>query len=290
MRIAQITDLHVAEDGGFMRTFVDANAKLAAAVAFLEERSGGLDAVLVTGDVTNDGRPEQYELLLDLLAPLSVPTYVVPGNHDEREAFRSAFGDRSWMPATGPIDYVVDDHPVRLVGIDTTEPERHDGVFHPEQALWLDTVLAERPDVPTVVFGHHPPFLTGLWLFDAIRLTGSEHLREVVSRHPQVRLVVSGHVHRPVSSTWGTVALTTSPSTTHQSRCDLHPDEGAGVTDETPMLQIHQVGPDQVVTHTMPFEAPTRNLEFGELIPDWPAARDRIVAGPPFPKGAGGMF
>ena len=30
MRIAQITDLHVAEDGGFMRSFVDANAKLGA--------------------------------------------------------------------------------------------------------------------------------------------------------------------------------------------------------------------------------------------------------------------
>lgn len=290
MRIAQITDLHVAEDGGFMRDFVDANAKLAAAVTFLEERSGALDAVLITGDVTNGGRPEQYELLLDLLAPLSVPTYVVPGNHDEREPFRAAFGDRPWMPAEGPIDFVVEDHPVRLVGIDTTEPDRHDGVFHPEQAEWLDAVLSEQPDRPTVLFGHHPPFLTGLWLFDAIRLTGAEHLREVVARHPQVRLVVSGHVHRPVSSTWGTVALTTSPSTTHQSRCDLHPDEGAGVTDETPMLQIHQVGPDQVITHTMPFEAPGRNLEFGDLISDWPAARDRIVAGPPFPKGPGGMF
>jgi 3',5'-cyclic-AMP phosphodiesterase len=290
MRIAQITDLHVDTDGGFMRSFVDANAKLAAAVAFLEERSGGLDAVLVTGDVTNHGRPEQYELLLELLAPLTIPTYLVPGNHDEREAFRTAFGDRAWVPAAGPVDYVVDDHPVRLIGIDTTEPDRHDGEFHPEQAEWLDAVLSEQPDRATVIFGHHPPFLTGLWLFDAMRLNGSELMRDIVARHPQVRLVVSGHVHRPVSSAWGTVALTTAPSTTHQNRCDLHPDEGAGVTDETPMLQIHRIGPDQVITHTMPFEAPTKSLLFNEIIPDWPAARDRIIAGPPFPKNAGSMF
>ncbi len=290
MRIAQITDLHVAEDGTFMRSFVDANAKLAAAVAFLEERSASIDAVVVTGDVTNDGHPEQYALLRELLDPLTIPTYLVPGNHDDLEGFRTAFADRPWMPAEGPVDYVVDDHEVRLVGIDTTEPDRHDGVYHPTQAEWLDATLAARPDVPTVLFGHHPPFLTGLWLFDAIRLTGAEHLRAVVERHPQVRLVVSGHVHRPVSTVWGGVQLTTSPSTTHQSRCDFHPDEGAGVVDETPMLQIHDVGIDGVVTHTVPFEAPTKTLEIGALVSDWPSARDRIAAGPPFPKGAGGMF
>jgi 3',5'-cyclic AMP phosphodiesterase CpdA len=290
MRIAQITDLHVDTDGGFMRSFVDANAKLATAVEFLQERAGGLDALLITGDVTNDGRPEQYELLHELLEPLTIPTYLVPGNHDEREAFRAAFSDRPWMPVDGPIDYVIDDHQARLVGIDTTEPDRHDGEFHPEQAEWLDAVLSEQPDRPTVLFGHHPPFFTGLWLFDAMRLNGAERLRDVVARHPQVRLIVSGHVHRPVSAAWGTVALTCSPSTTHQNRCDLHPDEGAGVTDETPMLQIHHLDGDMVITHSMPFERPGKELDFESLIPNWPAARERIAAGPPFSKAEGGMF
>jgi 3',5'-cyclic AMP phosphodiesterase CpdA len=232
MLIAQITDLHVAQDGTFMRRFVDANEKLAGAVAFLNDRSHQVDAVVATGDLTNDGEAEQYTLLRKLLDELRVPLYLVPGNHDERDGFRAAFADKEWMPASGPIDYVIDEHEVRLVGIDTTEPGRHDGVFHPEQAGWLDDVLGRRPDTPTLLFCHHPPFLTRLWLFDAIRLTGAEVLREVVARHPQVKQIVSGHVHRPVSSSWGATALTTSPSTTHQSRCDLHPDEGAGIVDE----------------------------------------------------------
>lgn len=290
MRIAQITDLHIAEPDTYMRGFVDANAKLAAAVAFLNERADRIDAVVATGDLTNDGRPEQYRLLRELLEPLRLPLYLVPGNHDEVDEFRAAFADRTWVPEAGPVDFVIDDHPVRLVGIDTTEPDRHDGVFHPAQAEWLDATLAARPDVATVVFGHHPPFLTRLWLFDAIRLTGAELLRDVVARHPQVRLVMSGHVHRPVSSAWATTQLTCSPSTTHQSRCDLHPDEGAGIVDETPMLQVHLVEDDGVITHSMPFEAPARTIEIGALVTDWASARDRIVAGPPFPKGPGGMF
>lgn len=290
MRIAQITDLHVAEPDTYMRGFVDANAKLSAAVAFLNERADRIDAVVATGDLTNDGRPEQYRLLRELLEPLRLPLYLVPGNHDEVDEFRAAFAGTPWLPAEGPVDYAVDDHEVRLVGLDTTEPDRHDGVFHEAQAEWLDATLAARPDVPTVVFGHHPPFFTRLWLFDAIRLTGADLLRDVVARHPQVRLVLSGHVHRPVSSAWGATQLTCAPSTTHQSRCDLHPDEGAGIVDETPMLQVHLVEDGSVVTHSMPFERPARTIEIGSLVSDWPSARDRIVAGPPFPKGPGGMF
>jgi 3',5'-cyclic-AMP phosphodiesterase len=290
MRIAQITDLHVAEPGTFMRSFVDANEKLAAAVAFCNARADRLDAVLITGDLTNDGTPEQYRLLRELLEPLRVPYYAVPGNHDEGAPFRAAFADQPWLPATGPVDYVVDAHEVRLIGLDTTEPDRHDGVFHAAQAEWLDATLAARPEVPTVLFCHHPPFLTKLWLFDAIRLTGAELLRDVVARHPQVRQIVSGHVHRPVSSAWGTTALTCSPSTTHQSRCDLDPDDGAGIVDESPMLQVHLVDATSVITHSMPFEPAARTIEIGALVQDWAAARDRIVAGPPFPKGPGGMF
>lgn len=290
MLIAQITDLHVAEPDTFMRRFVDANVKLSAAVGYLNDRADRIDAIVATGDLTNDGTVEQYRLLRELLAPLRVPCYLVPGNHDEVDAFRIAFADCAWLPASGPIDYVVDDFDVRMIGLDTTEPGRHDGVFREEQAQWLDMVLAERPDAPTLLFCHHPPFFTRLWLFDAIRLTGAELLRDVVARHPQVRQIVAGHVHRPVSTMWGATAVTTSPSTTHQSRCDLHPDDGAGIVDETPMLQLHSFTEGAFITHSTPFEPAAHTIEIGALVSDWPSARDRIIAGPPFPKGPGGMF
>lgn len=290
MWIAQITDLHVAEDGTFMRTFVDANEKLAVAVQYLNERADKIDALVITGDLTNDGRPEQYELLRALLSPLKMPCYLVPGNHDEIEEFRTAFADQAWMPTSGSIDYVIDDHEVRLIGLDSTQEGRHDGEFFAAQAAWLDATLAAWPDVPTFIFLHHPPFLTHLWLFDAIRLTGAELLRDVVARHSQVRQIVAGHVHRPVSTVWGTTQLTTAPSTTHQSRCDLWPTEGAGINDEPPMLQLHLFGGDSFITHSTPFEAAAKTLEIGNMVSDWPSARDRIVAGPPFPKGPGGMF
>jgi Icc protein len=288
--IAQISDLHVAEPDGFMRRFVDANAKLSAAIDYLHTRAERPQVVLATGDLTNDGRVEQFQLLRRLLEPLEVPVFPVPGNHDEREAFRAAFADRAWMPDSGPIDYVVDDYPVRLIGMDTSEPDRHDGTIDDAQLAWLDETLAAEPGTPTLLFLHHPPFLTGLWMFDAIRLNGATELRTVVERHPQVVQIVAGHVHRSISSHWGATVLTTAPSTTHQSRCDLHPDEGAGITDDQPMLQLHQWTGEAFVTHTTTFEPPAKAIEISELVSDWERAKKGILAGPPFPKGPGGLF
>jgi 3',5'-cyclic AMP phosphodiesterase CpdA len=161
MIIAQITDLHIAEEGGYLRRFVDANAKLAAALEFLSTRHRQPDVVLATGDLVNDGRPAQYGLLRELLAGYDAPLYLVPGNHDDRETFRDAFGDLDWVPREGPIDYVVEDHQLRLVGLDTTEPDRHDGNLDVAQLEWLDRALAEAPDHPTLVFLHHPPSRPG---------------------------------------------------------------------------------------------------------------------------------
>ena len=53
------------------------------------------DLLLITGDLTDIGSPEEYAWLRELLAPLAMPMFVVPGNHDEaaRQFDGMAFGD-----------------------------------------------------------------------------------------------------------------------------------------------------------------------------------------------------
>ena len=170
MLIAQISDLHIAEAGNFMRKFVDANAKLAAAVDYLNAMQLRPDVVIATGDLTDHGRPEQYELLAAILDELDVPLLLIPGNHDEREPFRDAFAaTHPYLPREGPIQYVIDDYDVRLIAVDTTRVDHHDGEVDDERLAWLDRTLAQRPDDPTVVFLHHPPFTTasGGWTASA---------------------------------------------------------------------------------------------------------------------------
>ena len=125
MLVAQITDLHVAPDGSFMREFVDSNVLLARAVEYLNSMTPRPDVVLATGDLTDHGTAEEYGLLREILGVLEVPLFLVPGNHDEVDVLRVEYGSPEY--ARESFDYIVDEFPVRLVAVDSTVVGRHDG-------------------------------------------------------------------------------------------------------------------------------------------------------------------
>jgi len=283
--VAQITDLHVAPDGSFMREFVDSNALLARAVTYLNTMTPRPDVVLATGDLTDHGTAEEYGLLREILGALEVPLFLVPGNHDEVDELRAVCG--SWGSVRDDeFDSVVDDFPVRLLALDSTVVGRHDGEIDSEQLAWLDATLTDAPDRPTLIYLHHPPFETGIWWMDCIGLTGARELEAVVRRHPQVRLVVAGHVHRSVTSTWGTTVVSTAPSTCHQTAVALHTDCPPRITNEPPMLALHHWNGDAFVSHVTVFEDVASELDLTQLMSDWETAKTSILARGPMVKGA----
>jgi len=253
MLIAQLTDLHIKPPGRLAYGLVDTAAMLRAAVASLLAQRPRPDLVLLTGDLTDAGRPEEYALLRELLAPIECPIYVVPGNHDDRAALRAGFADHAYLPpGDGFIQYVVEDHAVRLVGLDTVTPGEAGGLLCGTRLAWLEARLAAAPDRPTVVFLHHPPFSTGISHMDAIGLAGSAEFAAVIRRHPQVERVLAGHLHRPIQARWAGTLASTAPSSAHQVLLDLTPDAAAGFTLEPPGYQLHLFTPASgMVSHTV---------------------------------------
>ena len=92
--IAQITDMHIRPSGKKAYGVVDTEAMLRAAVASIAAQPRQPDLVIASGDLTDCGLVEEYELLRDILAPLAMPVRLLPGNHDRRENLRLVFGDR----------------------------------------------------------------------------------------------------------------------------------------------------------------------------------------------------
>ena len=76
-----------------------------------------------------------------------------------------------------------------------------------------------------------------------------ERFRQVITAHPQVRLVVTGHLHRTVSTTIGTAGVAGCPSTFLQLGLDLRPGRGS-FTNEPPGYLLHRWAGDCFVTHT----------------------------------------
>jgi 3',5'-cyclic AMP phosphodiesterase CpdA len=148
--------------------------------------------VILTGDATDCGLDEEFAILNGLLDRLPMPVYVVPGNHDRRESMRAALGPKGYLPASGPLDFVVETRPVRLIGLDTLVAGESHGALAEASIAFLEATLAREPTVPTLVFLHHPPFDCGIGHMDRIRLLdGVEAFRTVIARHPQVERVVT---------------------------------------------------------------------------------------------------
>lgn len=219
--LAQISDMHVRaepRDDGF-----DPLARLEAALKAIREF--GASAIVATGDLVNDERPEEYALLAKALKAAPAPVFLVPGNHDSREHIREFFPDHAYLPRTGPLSYAVDDFPLRIVGIDQICPGETGGLFTVEHAAWLDETLERRPDQPTLVALHHPPIATYDQLLDKIGLAHAERLAAVLRKHPQVKRVVCGHHHRAVFGQIAHAPLFVCPSTAWSFGLALRPDQ-----------------------------------------------------------------
>lgn len=239
MLVAQISDFHVAVPGSELDRQQHTSARLERAVAQLGRLDPRPDLVLCTGDLVQDGEPAEYQRLVALLRPLPMPYYVIPGNHDDREGVRAAFAGHGYLPTSGPLCYVVDAGPLRLIGLDTLVPRAPHGHVDSEQTAWLDARLGEATDRPTVIFVHHPPFRTGIVAMDAMGLDGADALAEVVRRHPQVERILCGHLHRPIVARFAGTVASTAPSTASQLALDLRPDARIRLAPEPPAFQLH---------------------------------------------------
>ena len=271
MLIAQLTDTHIKPPGRLAYRRVNTETCLRRAVAHLAALQPRPDAVLLTGDLVDAGLPEEYDLLRSILADLPQPCYLIPGNHDDRGALAKAFADHAYLPRGAEfLNYVVDDHAVRLIGVDSTVPGEPGGELCAVRAAWLAARLDEAPDRPTIVFMHHPPFATGIEHMDAMRLRGADRLAAVVRNRPQVLRILCGHVHRSIQAPFAGTIASIAPSTAHQVALDLTPQGPSAFVLEPPGFQLHLYDPATgIVTHTAavgPFEGPYPFHDAGVLI------------------------
>jgi 3',5'-cyclic-AMP phosphodiesterase len=254
MIVVQLSDPHIVAPLQLLYGRVDTAQFLARAVAEINRLDPPADITVITGDLVDRGEAIEYRHLRQLLAPLAMPVYVIPGNHDAREPLREAFRGDGYLPAGGFLQFAVDDYPIRLVALDTLLPGEHRGMLCAERLAWLDRTLGAAPERPTLVLMHHPPFATGIEFMDRYGLDDAAALAAVIGRHPQVERILCGHLHRAIDRRFAGTVAGTAPSTAHQIRLNLIADAPLRFMFEPPGYQLHVWREDTgLVTHTAVF-------------------------------------
>jgi 3',5'-cyclic AMP phosphodiesterase CpdA len=268
VHIAQISDLHVRPPGTLAYGISETNLYLEHAVHRLLRLGTSLDAVLVTGDLTDCGLQEEFAIVQWLLARLPVPVYAIPGNHDGRQAFRAAFAGAGYLPQDGSLNYVAEVGPVRIVALDSVVEGESHGAVTEGTLRFLEQALDAAPGVPAIVMLHHPPFETGIAHMDKISLLeGRDVLEAVISRRPWVARVLCGHVHRPIQRLFGGTLCQVAPSVAHQVAFDLSETGPSQFVLEPPAFLLHCCAGSNIVTHTVAIDRAPGPFPFVALDP-----------------------
>jgi 3',5'-cyclic AMP phosphodiesterase CpdA len=252
--IAQITDLHIGFDRDNPHELNVRRLNLV--MDQINQLRPRPDLLIVSGDLVEHGDDtEAYDHVHALVGRWQGPVLYAVGNHDSRRQFGAKFPLVERDPA-GFFQYEAEHGGLRIIVLDTLEEGRHGGAFCAARADWLIAGLAEKAGQPTIIVLHHPPVDTGIPWMSALPHEGwVERLRSAVEPARQVKAMLCGHVHRPISATFAGKALVVAPSTAPSVALDLqdvdptHPDGRALIIADQPGFALHHWNGERLLTH-----------------------------------------
>ncbi len=201
-----ISDLHLVPEGKLSQT-IDTADRFRQAVAHVNRHHGDAEFCVLAGDLADRGEVGAYERLKAALPALDMPCHLTLGNHDDHLEFAKVFG-KVTNDTTGCHDHIIDHGGQRIIIMDSVRPGGHSGELDGGQIAWLDEALREARKRPVIVILHHN--ITRLMVStDGIRLKDKGEFLETLAGHPDLRHVISGHVHMNASGVVRGVPFTT---------------------------------------------------------------------------------
>ncbi|OYW63187.1 MAG: hypothetical protein B7Z40_15525 [Bosea sp. 12-68-7] len=258
IKIVHVSDTHVVAAPHTLYG-LDPRNRLARAVADIALRHDDAALCVVTGDLAHWGERNAYAAFASAWAGCPLPTILMIGNHDDREAFKAVISP-AMVDAAGFVQgqRVLGD--LTCLFLDTASSGSHAGAYCERRRAWLAQALAEAPG-DVLIFMHHPPFAVGVPAVDAIALADAEAFASVVAPHRErIRHIFFGHLHRPISGSWRGIPFSCTRGLNHQLSLDgqLRIEGGEDVGDivgsrEPPGYNVALIAADRIVVHAVAF-------------------------------------
>lgn len=183
MRIVHISDIHLTENGheiwgvNTLGHFLSAIKKL--------KSLDGIDCIVVSGDLADDGSKWAYEYLNETFAEIGIPTFCCPGNHDNLNAFYQNYKSSYYKTCE---TFEVEGWTFIMLNSAVTGMSRG---FIDLKSLSDQLKLTHKP---VTIILHHPPIEQEGWLNRKL-LENRNEFNDLIFRTKNVKLVLYGHTH-----------------------------------------------------------------------------------------------
>lgn len=207
LRVVQITDCHLGERVGARLLNIDTDQSLAAVLDMVRVRQPQIDVLLATGDLSDQGSATAYRRFLNATRDLGDQVRWLPGNHDDVTLMRKTLGNDARMQRTLQIGNW------QIIMLNSAVPGAVGGRLADSELDALRHCLSAAPNHHALICVHHHLLPVGCQWLDGQLISNADEFWSVVEAFPQVRAVLSGHVHQPLSTRRSQVQVLTSPST-----------------------------------------------------------------------------
>lgn len=215
VNIIQISDIHLNLDKTKDLLGVKTHDSFQAVINHIKNKKELIELIILTGDLSQDGSPEAYRRIAEMLDPLGVPVYTLPGNHDNLMVMEQVYpcGNLSRNK-----HIVLDSWQIIL--LDSHTPGKVEGFLAEDQLSYLQQCLRLHPELHAIVSFHHHPVPVGCVWLDNLGVKNADAFWAIASTYPQIKQVLFGHVHQEFEQQVNEIRVYSSPSTCIQfMRC-----------------------------------------------------------------------
>ncbi|PTL71997.1 hypothetical protein C1I63_03535 [Rathayibacter caricis DSM 15933] len=278
LRLLHLSDTHLlADPAGRYNRILDTRAGLEQLLA-AHDAVEGIDAVVVSGDLADDGAPASYSALRGILAAWcaarGAELVLALGNHDDREGFGSSDPRNTATTVRG----------VRILTLDSSVPGGASwGLLTEPTLAWLRERIAEDPDAPVVIVLHHPPIEAVAPLHTVMGLVNPHDLWEAASGGT-VLAVLAGHWHHAFVDTTGPAPVVVAPGAANRTDVLAGPRHERSVAASG--ASVIDVSADGVRVTSTEIDSPHRGAELFDVSGERLADAKRRLGFPGYFSGA----
>lgn len=209
LRLVQCSDMHLFANPDSQLLGLNTQHSFEQVVALVKQQQSFIDLLLTTGDIAQQSEPATYQRFLQTMQSLDATHFCIPGNHDLSHAY-----DHHLPLNQLPCEVVVGSWCCIL--LDSSVDHEIAGSFSQRMLDYLHQALQRQHDKHILIALHHNPIAVGCVWLDQHMLKTHEAFFKVVAQHPQVKLVIHGHVHQEFEQQLHGVTYLSCPSTSLQ--------------------------------------------------------------------------